>query len=92
MLLLRWYFFSSKISVFNFLVLKHTDPYVIDAGIICRKLKACRQDENVTEIMFSGQWNQRIPTLKTKISLETTTFIQICEGMEAFHSAVLINT
>jgi len=42
--------------------------------------------------MFSGKWNHRIPTLETKMNLETTTFIQTCEEMEAFHSALLINT
>jgi hypothetical protein len=80
------------ILVFHFLAPKQTDPYVINVGITCRKLEAGRRDENVTKIMFYGQWNQRIPTLKTKINLETTTFIQICECMEAFHSTVIINT
>jgi len=75
MLLLRWYFSSSMILVFHFLVPKQTDPYVINAGITCRKLKAGRRYENVPKIMFSGQWNQRIPTLKTKINLDTTTLI-----------------
>jgi len=41
-LLLRWYLFSSMILVFHFLVLRKTDPYVINAGITCRKQKAGR--------------------------------------------------
>ena len=86
-LLLRWYFFLSMISVFHFLIVKQTDPYVINAGINCRKLKAGRRDETVTKITFPGQWNQRIPTLKTKINLETTTFMQLISG--SHHASLL---